>query len=126
MADIEASQCLVVADPEHIPPLTKLVVTCSGDTVEFMILDSQERKVLVKDGKNFTEPTEGKLLGSEVATTKDSTPDVCRIGRIFRPGRLFRMGLLVYEVGGKDYHADGIYGVKIVYPSGKSFDLWSD
>jgi hypothetical protein len=125
LEDIEGSPCLVVADPRNLPPQTKLIVTCSGDTVEFTIQDSNTCKALVKDGKNFPEATEGKLVGTQTSI-RDTSDDVVRFKRTLRPGRLLRAGLLVYEVGGKEFSADGIHGVKIVYPSGKSFDLWSD
>ena len=124
---IEASQCLVVADPEHFPQQTKLLVNCSGNiSVEFTILDSQTCKVLVKDGKNFTEPTEGKLLGTK-KRADETTPGNFRRGDWkLLPGRLLRMGLLAYEVGGKEYLADGIREVEIIYPTGRNFNLWAD
>jgi hypothetical protein len=123
---IEGSHCLVVSDPDHLPPDTKLLVTCGGDTVEFTILDSKSCKVRVKDGKHFKEPTVGKLLGTK-KRAKKGTAGSLRLGEWqLLPGRLLREGRLAYEVDGKEYTADGIRSVQIVLASGNSFDLWSD
>jgi hypothetical protein len=119
LADVEQSQCIVVPDPEHFPPRTKLVVTCVDDTVEFTILDSRECKVLVKDGVNFSEPTEGKLLGTRLRDLQASDSE----WKIL-PGRLLRYGFLAYEVGGRQYYVDGMARAQIIYPSGPSYDVW--
>jgi hypothetical protein len=119
LADVENSHCIVVPDPEHFPPQTKLIVTCVDGTVEFTILDSRECKVLVKDGTNLLEPTEGKLLGTRLRDL--STPDPQ--WKIL-PGRLLKFGLLAYEVDGRQYYLDGMFRVRIVYPSGPSYDVW--
>jgi hypothetical protein len=119
LADVENSHCIVVPDPEHFPPQTKLIITCVDGTVEFTILDSKECKVLVKDGTNLREPTEGRLLGTRLRDL--SAPDTQ--WKIL-PGRLLKFGLLAYEVGGQQYYVDGMFRVRIVYPSGPSYDVW--
>lgn len=66
---MEASHRLDITDAEHLPPQTRLVVTCGKEThIEFTILDNQTRKVLVKDERNFNEPKEGILLGTKPQT----------------------------------------------------------
>jgi hypothetical protein len=123
---IESSHCLVVSDPEHLPPDTRLLVTCGADTVEFTILDSKSCQVRVKDGRHFKEPVIGKLLGTR-RRAKKGTAGSIRLGEWqMLPGRLLREGRLVYEVDGKEHTADGIRSVQIVLASGNSFDLWSD
>lgn len=126
LADIEDSHCLIVSDPKNLPPKTKLLVTYGGGMVEFTILDSENCKVLVKDDNNFKEPKEGKLWGTKKRTEESTSGNFClREWKLF-PGRLFRMGLLAYEVDDKEYFADGIRSVQIDLPSGTSFNLWSD
>src|SRR5262249_2346939 len=123
---IESSHCLVVSDPEHLPPETKLLVSCGGDNVEFTILDSKSCKVRVKDNRHFKEPAVGKLLGTK-RRAKKGTPVNFRLGEWqVLPGRLLREGRLAYEVDGKEYTANGIRSVQIVLASGNTFDLWSD
>lgn len=117
--DVESSHCIVVPDPEHFPPQTKLVVTCVDGTVEFTILDSKECRVLVKDGTNFSQPTEGKLLGTRLRDLQSAEPK----WKIL-PGRLLKFGFLAYEVGGQQYYVDGMIRVRIVYPFGPTYDVW--
>jgi hypothetical protein len=119
--DVENSQCIVVPDPEHFPPQTKLIITCVDDTVEFTILDCRECAVLVKDGRNFSKPVAGKLLGTRLRDPRaaDSQWKIL-------PGRLLRYGFLAYEVAGQQYYVDGMARAQIVYPSGPSYDVWHD
>jgi hypothetical protein len=118
LADVENSHCIVVPDPEHFPPQTKLIITCIDDTVEFTILESRECKVVVKDGTNFSQPAEGRLLGTRLRDLQ--APDQWKI----LPGRLLKFGILAYEVDGRQYYVDGMVRVRIVYPSGPSYDVW--
>ncbi len=123
---IEGSHCLVVSDPEHLPPQTKLLVTCGDHTVEFTIVDSKGCKVQVKDPRHFKEPVSGKLVGTKKRAKKPNAGSL-RLGEWqLLPGRLLREGSLVYEVDGKEYTASGIRSVQIVLASGKAFDLWAD
>ncbi len=99
---------------------------CQGDPVEFTMLDPPTCKVLVKDGNNFKEPTEGTLLGTEVnkpITTGTHYP--CE--RHLRSGELKLIGGLVYEVGGKRLEGDGVKGIQVFLPGWtKPYDYWSD
>jgi hypothetical protein len=134
---IKASHCLDVRD-RKLPPGTKLLVTCITEgrqdvLVEFTMLDPASCKVLVKDGGNFKEPTEGKLLGTEYPEAEQPgaarTSEVIRIRRprTLLEGQLKRMGLLVYEVAGKKFSADGIGRVQVFLPGWtKPYDLWFD
>jgi hypothetical protein len=134
---IEVSHCLEVRDGK-LPPGTKLLVTCitegSQDVlVEFTLLDPASCKVLVKDGRNFNDPTEGKLLGTEYPEKEQTGEARASEGiRIRRPttlleGQLKRLGLLVYDVAGKKFYADGIGRVQIFLPGWtKPYDLWFD
>lgn len=128
MRMVEASHVLDV--PTLVAPAqTNLVVTCSSNVVvEFTILDAATGDVLLQDGGNFTSPTAGKLLGTEWPEPSTKEVDVIRINlkRVLLPGKIKRMGLLCYAVGGKKFYADGIYGVKVIRPNGSEYDLWRD
>jgi hypothetical protein len=137
MDTIKASHCLDVRD-RKLPPGTKLLVTCITEgrqdvLVEFTILDPASCKVLVTDGGNFQEPTEGKLLGTEYPEAgQPGGARAAEESRIRRPrtlldGQLKRLGLLVYEVAGKKFYADGIARVQVFLPGWtKPYDLWFD
>jgi hypothetical protein len=110
------------------PAGTRLVVRTFEDEddplrmgpIEFTILDPATGKVLVKDRTNFTEPTEGTLVGS-----REAVPS-------FLPGKL-KMGCwLVYEVGGNRFD-QAIFNAAIrrieIYRPGMTeplFVLWED
>jgi hypothetical protein len=91
--------------------------------IEFTILDPASCKVIVKDERNFTEPTEGILLGSEHF---NATP----YNRVFQEGKLAQFWWLNYEAGGKEFDRDRfphtIKGIEIILPSGNKFDIWND
>jgi hypothetical protein len=128
LAYIETCHCLDIRDAKNLPPSTKLVVTCDGHPLEFVIVDNAVCKVLVQDGRRFRQPAEGKLLGTITnLKTEMAEADVFIPGeRVLLEGHLKRGGLLTYEVGGKKYYADGIDEVEIILPSGTRFNLWSD
>jgi hypothetical protein len=110
---------------------TRIVVTFfeeDGDPlatgpIEFTILDPASYKVLVKDERNFTEPAEGTLLGSEHYNSPSYE-------RVFQEGKLEQFWWLNYEAGGKKFGRDSIphtiKGIEIILPSGTKFDIWND
>jgi hypothetical protein len=114
---------------KKLPTGTRLVVTNFLEEedpqnvcpVEFTMLDPASCKVLVKDSKNFTVPTEGTLLGSD--ENHATTPGK----RVLEPGMLKMFSWLIYEVGGKKFDGDTIRGIKIFLPGNtEPYDLWGD
>jgi hypothetical protein len=85
--------------------------------------DPSSSKVLVKDERNFTAPTEGTLLGCEHFTSRPHK-------RLFQEGQLEIGWWINYEVRGKKFDRDNILNtikdIDIFLPSGKRFDLWKD
>ena len=93
---------------------TKLIVIPFAEDIqpiEFTLIDPAIGKVLVMDGCNFTEPTEGTLLGSDDEN----------------PAKLKMFSTLTYEVGGKRFTTNSnIRKITVLTPSGVDFTLWSD
>jgi hypothetical protein len=122
-AKIQSSHCL---DVRSLKTGTKLLVTfCEGDPVEFTLLDPATCKVLVTDGCVFREPTEGTLLGTWENGAITSS-NLSHYNRVFLPGQMKQTGSLKYEVRGREFHGDGVGGILIFLPSGKTYHLWSD
>jgi hypothetical protein len=125
IAAMEKSHCL---DVKTLPAEMRLFVTCmDGGVVKFTIVEGAT-KVLVVDGTNFKDPTEGKLMGTIVSGPPEERDDgVIRIRgkKELLPGAVKQGGLLKYEVGGQEFTAP-IQAVKITLRSGKEYDLWVD
>ena len=122
-AKMQSPHCL---DVRRLQAGTRFLVTLwGGDTVEFTLLDPSTCKVLVRDGCNFRERVEGILLGTwanEAIAPRWPSPSK----RVFLPGQLKQMGELNFEVRASEFHGEGIAGILILLPSGKTYRLWSD
>lgn len=119
-------------DVTNLPPRTRLVVTTFSeidDPVEFTIIDPECCKVLVKDGRDFREPSEGILLGCEDNQAITSgTHYPCK--RVLLPGKLKRLCWPIFELAGKKFDAGADTIMRIaIFRAGETeplFTLWQD